>query len=366
MRYSDDWARWATVASLWGERARYSGDYADYARAEDAYRVAFAIAPDGSGPLLGRARLSFSLHRLSAAEADLERFASHRLDTTQRAEVLLFRADLALQRGRAAEAEPLYAESIALHDSLGARYGQAQLAWWRGDHDGALRGLDACEAMVHGDNDPTTRMWLDLQRGLVELSRGRYEAALAHYRDADAHVRGHWLIREHIAEVTHLLGDSDGALAMYREIVLDTHNPEFMSAIASILAERGDVAGSARWVAWADAAFARQLAQFPEAAAGHALDHLLEHGDPAQALALAERNAELRPNGEALTKLAAAYRLSGRTREADAAIRRAAATGWEWADRYAEEALIARALGDEARAQQAEQRLRALDPSPEG
>lgn len=329
VRYDNDWARWAEVAALWTARARLTGDYADFGRAEDAYAVAFAMAPAGSGPRMGRAGLHFALHRLDAASADLDAAARQHLDANQQASLLRMRGDIAFQRGGMDEAQGLYERSLALHDSLAARYGVAQVAWWRGDHDRALRLLDDCEALVRGDQ-PSTRMWLALQRGLVELDRGRYEAALAQYRAADAHVSGHWLVREHIAEVTRALGRPDEALAMYEEIVLETHHPEFMDAVASILAERGDAAGAARWVAWAGAGFERQLTLYPEAAAGHALDHYLAWGDDGSGVAvrLAERNVAARPNGEALTKLATAYRLAGRLGDARAALERAAATGF--------------------------------------
>jgi tetratricopeptide (TPR) repeat protein len=350
LKHANDWARWSRVADLWAHRARQSGDYADYGRAEDAFAVAFQIAPEGSGPLMSRAALNFALHRLDRVEQDLAVVEGHRLDDNQRAALLQVRADLALQRGRLDDAAAGYRESLTLHDSFGARFGLAHVGWLRGGFDEAQARLDEIEEVhVHGPNAPV-RMWLDLQRGLIELSRGRHEAALAHYRDADAEVAGHWLVREHVAEVTELLGRPDEALAMYEQIVLDTHNPEFMDAVAGILDARGDEAGAERWVVWADQGFARQLAQYPEAAAGHALDHVLAYGDPTEAVALAERNAALRPNGEALTQLARAYRQAGRLADADRAIRRAVETGWAWPDPYEEEAEVAGALGDESRA----------------
>jgi tetratricopeptide (TPR) repeat protein len=329
MTYANDWGRWAEVAALWSQRARLTGDDADWGHAEDHYAVAFAIAPEGSGPLLGRASLNYALHRLDRVDADLavvERVGNP--DHGARAEILQMRGDVALQRGQLDAAAAAYADAYALHPTLGARFGQAQIQLQRGDYDGALAGIEACDGLVKG-NQPSLRMWLELQRGLVELARQRYDAALDHYRAADSHVSGHWLVREHIAEATALLGHTDEALAMYREIVLDTNHPEFVDAVAGLLAEQGDTANAARWEVWADAGFKRLLAQYPEAAAGHALDHFLHHGDPAAAVALAEKNAALRPNGEALTLLAEAYRRAGREQDARGAERRAEATGWK-------------------------------------
>jgi tetratricopeptide (TPR) repeat protein len=329
MTYGNDWGRWAEVAALWAQRARLTGDYADWGHAEDNLAVAFAMAPEGSGPLMGRVSLNYALHRLDRIDADLS--AIERVgqpDNGVKAAVLQVRGDVALQRGQQEEAATAYAESMALQPSMAARFGQAQIELQRGHYDEALAGLDACDAMVKG-HQPSLRMWLELQRGLVELARERYDAALEHYRAADRHVSGHWLVREHVAEATALLGRTDEALAMYRDIVLDTNNPEFVDAVAGLLAEKGDTEDAARWEVWADAGFRRLLAQYPEAAAGHALDHFLHHGDPEEAVALAEKNAALRPNGEALRLLADAYRRAGREQDAADAERRADATGWK-------------------------------------
>ena len=53
-----------------------------------------------------------------------------------------------------------------------------------------------------------------------------------------------------------------------------------------------------------DLGFDARLAAQPEAAGGHALDFFLEHGPPDRALVLAEANAALRPNAEAMAQLA--------------------------------------------------------------
>jgi len=61
---------------------------------------------------------------------------------------------------------------------------------------------------------------------------------------------------------------------------------------------------------------------------GHALEHALDHGQAADALALAEANVAIRPNGQALDLLARAYMKSNRPTDAQATVRRAVALGW--------------------------------------
>ncbi|MEZ4240135.1 MAG: tetratricopeptide repeat protein [Myxococcota bacterium] len=248
------------------------------------------------------------------------------------------RADIAVQRGRPGEARPLYEQAMALHPTLAARYGLAQIAWQAGRYDEALLGLDDCEALVFGD-DPTNRLWLDLQRGLVELSRGHNEAALAHYHDAEGHVPGHWLVREHVAEATARLRRRDEAIALYADVVA---HPATGARGRARRARRPGRRRGGRGAARSRRRGLRAPAgAVPEAAAGHALHHLLDYGDPQQAVALAEANAALRPNGEALTLLARAYRQAGRPQDRRAALQRAAATGWALPERAEEEARLA-------------------------
>ncbi len=139
---------------------------------------------------------------------------------------------------------------------------------------------------------------------------------------------GWWLIEEHIAESWALTGRTREAEALYLSIVERTGHPEFMDALARIAEAKGDTEASA-WDARADQAFEKQIAKFPEAASGHALDHFLARAENSErAIQLAEANARIRPNGEALLQLAQAYRLAGRAADARAALSRAAATGW--------------------------------------
>jgi thioredoxin-like negative regulator of GroEL len=64
--------------------------------------------------------------------------------------------------------------------------------------------------------------------------------------------------------------------------------------------------------------YEERLAAFPEATWGHALDHWLAHGDPAEALEMARKNHDNRPNGEAKLGLVQALHKAGQTAEAKA------------------------------------------------
>jgi tetratricopeptide (TPR) repeat protein len=344
-------------------RARLTADYADYAHAESLLARAFAVSPAGAGPFLARAALHLTLHRLDHVEPDLA--ATERatvIDDPTRAAIAGLRADLAFHSGRYAEARAGYEAALGWERSAGALFRLAHYAWATGDFSAAERRFAEALPMLHPPPaEPLA--WLHLQRGLMALDRGRWEEALAHYRRADSTLQGWWLVEEHAAEVLALQGRTGEALAMYESIVDRTGNPEFMTAIAAILVARGDTAAAGPWIRRANRAYAELLERFPEAAAGHALDHALELGaDTDWAIELAERNYRLRPGGEAGLKLAQSYLKAGRLTAARAAIERVLATPWTSAELHATTARIETALGRPEAAAAARRRALAINP----
>lgn len=308
----DSWMALEQLASAHLERARLAGDYADYAAAESLIAAAFERAPEGAGPFLLRASLSFTLHRLDRVEADLRREERRIvLDGPARASIEGMRGDVALQRGQLEEARRRFEHALSIHDDMAAHARLAQCLWKLGDFAGARAEYRAAGARYHGSS-ARPRAWTHLQLGLVELSRGRLDEAMAHYRDAEREMPGWWLVDEHIAEVILKQGGLDDADARYRDLVARTGDPEFMDQLARIHRARGDETGAMAWAGRAEALHRERMARFPEASWGHALGHFLEFGSPAEALDLAQLNFHLRPNAEARESLAEAYRRAGR------------------------------------------------------
>jgi tetratricopeptide (TPR) repeat protein len=177
------------------------------------------------------------------------------------------------------------------------------------------------------------RAWLKLQRGLIALDRGRFDEALAMYLAASDALPGWWLVDEHIAEVKQLSGDTAGAKKIYAGVIERTGAPEFMDAQAQILSGEGrhDEARGLR--ARARAIYEARLREFPEAAAGHALDHFLQDGaSPGKALELARRNYETRPYGDAAAALARAWLQNAQPKRAVDVLEAHLADGWDTAE----------------------------------
>jgi len=317
------------VAALHLERARLTGAYEDYGRAE----ALLAALPDAARTLpaacMARAKLHYTLHRLSRAMAALAQCPS--LPDDQSAGL---RADIAMQSGRYAEAEAAYR---ALVNGIGLSPQYVQLAHLRGRTGApgeAAALLEAAERRYHGGS-PTMKAWLKLQRGLLALDRGRLDEALAMYRLASDELTGWWLVDEHIAEVLALEGRTEDARRIYKDVVERTGAPEFLDALADLEAQAGRDAEARALAARARPIYEQRLAGFPEAAAGHALGHFMrDAADAKLALALAQRNHAARPGGEAVVELAKAWLLAGQPRKAVPLLQAELARGWDTAEAW--------------------------------
>ena len=355
------------VASLYMTRARLSGDWDDYAAAEENVNQAFAVSKTGeTGPFMVRARLNYTLHRLDRVDEDFA--AASGLPTNSAATKRsneLFAANLAFQRGQYEAAKKALDEHAKGEPTLSGRASLALYHWKSGNFDEAERlYLEALEAYDGKATEPVA--WVHLQLGLMDLDRGRWDDALAHYRQGASLIRGYWLIEEHMAEILTLPGKTDEAKALYQQIIDRTGNPEFMDAMAEIHAAAGEKEQAEQWAAKARAEFETQLKQFPEAAYGHALGHFLAHGtDPERTVQMAERNHALRPNADAKALLAEAYLAAGRLPDADRLIEEALATPMRSADLHAIAAQIKAAVGDKGAAKAQRKAAKAINPKIE-
>lgn len=342
----EEWLVLEQLASAWLARARLTGSFDDYAEAQRALDRAFAVAPPGTGPHMTQAVLDFTMHRLARAEAQLARIGDYAVppDAGDRSDIAAISGDIAFYRGDYRAGLAGYERAAAIEPAPGIDFRRAVYHARTGRFDLAERYFDRAEASARWPT-PQFRSSIALQRGALDLDRGRHASALAHFRRADAIFPGHWLIEEHIAETLALTGDASGAATLYEDIVRRTGHPEFMDALADIEEKRGNEARAKVWTRRARKAWRQRLALFPEAAYGHALAHYLEHGDPAETLAMAERNHAARPHGDAQILLAESQLKAGRIDDATATVDALLASSWRTADVPRVAALVDEAAG---------------------
>lgn len=325
------------------DRAKLTGRIPDYAAALRMLERTYAELGLDAGPNALAATVYAAVHRLDDAEEAIDR-AEGRILGANRPALRAARGSLYLQRGMFEEAERLTAE-LPNH--------RAFVAAARADYDAAEEALDTIR-FPRGRGLAT----LHFTRGMFDFAQGRHDEALRHYQDADEAFRGWPLVWEHMAEVYQALGRLDLAEALYRRVVERTGSPSAMTMLA--LCVEPDEA--AMWLRRAERTHREDLALLPEAAAGHALDYFLHHGELGEALDLAMQNHALRPGGEATTKLAQALARAGQWEHAAARLEALHATPFRSAESLATEALAAQRLGRSERAERLELEARALHP----
>ncbi len=328
------------AVSLYTERARLTGNYDDYRKAQALLDATTSRTNKASFPCLAHAKLHYALHRLQAASSALDACPV----TVDPVEIAGLRGDIAFYSARYREAEELY---LSLVNQVGTTPQYFRLAMLRnkmGSPGEAAALLEAAEKRYHGGS-ATMKAWFKVQRGLIAWDRGRIEEALALYSLASDELAGWWLIDEQIAEVKRLNGDTAAAKALYESVIRRNGLPEHMDELARLLREGAAPESATEWIKRAQTIYRDRLKLFPEASVGHAVDHFLQFGTPAEALALARRNAELRPYGDAQIALAAALFRAGQASAAAECIARVEASGWNTAQLHAIAAQINAGLG---------------------
>lgn len=342
-------------------RARLTGSWDDYARADQ--HLESALSEPTAVPWGTLASLQHSLHRFDALPGTLDHLAQRFPQSDHLlADVAMRRGNLELSQGDYSSARDSLERSVLLRDTPSSLGSLAVWHWRIAEFDVAESLFVRAASSYHGvAAEP--RAWFHMNLGLLDLDRGRWQEALSHYRDAERELSGSWLVDEHIAEVLVLLGETERAEAIYRAVIERTDGPEFMDALAGLLAARGDKDEAAAWSAEARTRWDALLLRFPEAAYGHALGHYLDAGDaPARALELAAANHSLRPDGEAKVLLAQALLALDRIDEAVVTIKQALSTPHRSADLHAAAAIIFAAAGDEARALAEQQAATSMNP----
>ncbi len=367
----DSWIRKSQLAAYHMEFAQLTGDYEGYAGAERALAEAFVVAgrrvADATdpvtaaiGPFLIRGELGCTLHRFRACLADLDKAEEQAMgDRHLLADITALRGSARFSLGEYSEGKKLLEQAARIDPSASNLQRLAIAHWKTGRFDEASRLFTLADPKV---SSARARAWTTLQRALMDVDRGRYAEAQVHFAKAQELFPGWWHVDEHRAELLADEGKTEAATAAYRKILASTGDPEFMDALARLIA-KDEPLEAKKLTASAGALYEERLVRFPEASYGHALEHFLRMDpDREKSLSIAAKNRELRPDGEARTRLAQAYLKAGRVADASAEIQLVIASEWINAESFATAALAFEASGDRAAATSAAAKASALRP----
>lgn len=279
--------RTALAGSLY-HRYRVLGRLED---AEEALRLldaAVAAEPEEAQHRLLRAIVLGGFHRFQDALADLDAAegADERELRAVRRDLQLALGDYALLRdelARASELSPDFAEMAH----------RADLRLLQGEPASAEFLFRAAQTQ-YGDVNPVPLAWLHVQQGIAHLRHARVAEARRFFAAAHARLPQYYLATEHLAECEASLGNLDAARVLYRAVIEQTGNPEFVAALAGVEREAGNEAEAERLQAEALQGYEALLARHPAAFGQHAAEFLIEIGQAERADALARQNLELR------------------------------------------------------------------------
>ena len=352
-----------TLAALYHERGRLTGDLADHQRALEAAQTAARVAPTEPAGRQLEAAIRYTLHDFSGAFADAD--ALYRGDPTQLG-ALATRADAELELGRVGDARADYAvlSSHAAGPAVDIRLARLAsvtgqpaeaLRLARSARDGALAQAAAGETADVGFYQFAAGEYARLAGDAASARQG-YAAALA-VRDTDLGA----LVG--LARIDAFDGQTSEAIAGLEKAAAIAPQPETLALLGDLRAATGDAAAASRQ--FETVRFIERLGEIASTVYDRALIRFeLDHGSASDAL-LAKARTSLagRPDTSGHDTVAwALYRL-GRYDEASAEITAAAADGAADARLLFHRGAIALARGDAAGGRAALQSALALGPA---
>ncbi len=347
-----EWPFAELVGKALQERALLTGRVEDLGEASRFLEGAFQVAPSGSGPAITAAKVSLSLHKIADAKKYLQLSQNWKiLPGRNRAANYQIAGIIALLTGD-------YDASIANFrdcELVLPGYCLAEIA----NYYLNTSGYSEAEAIYQKQLASTQssqfqqRAWLNLQLATVMMKRGQYQLAMGYLLQADKELPGWWLVEEHIAEVSAILGQREKAIEVYKRVIANTGLPQYMDALAGLYSEAGKTKEAEELTAQARKIWLEKLNEYPEALSGHALEHFLSSkSDNKLALDLAEKNHQNRPWGESKLMLAEAYLNSSNPAQAAELVEQILATPYRSAEVYEVAARAYGELGTPSRAEE--------------
>jgi hypothetical protein len=263
---------------------------------------------------VARARTRATFHCFEDTLSDLDRAERLGIDPLS---VMAERAAALHQRGRAEEALTLARTSVDRRPGFASLGALAVLHAERGDA-AAAEPLFAESRARYRSVSPFPLALLDVQRGRMWLGQDDPQRAQSWFAAAAQRVPAYAPAQGHLAEADAALGHADAAIARLRPLTVSADDPDYAAQLARILGAAGHGDEARMWRTRAAARYEELIARHPAAFADHAAEFWLGvGGDPRRALGLARLNAEARRTPHAVDLLARAALASAETEETE-------------------------------------------------
>lgn len=309
-------------ASALYHRFRVLGRVEDAELALDLLDEAVQEEPEEAMHRLLRAKVRGAFHQFDGAMDDLNRAAPANDEPEIRQSI----DEVELALGRYAELKGKLDASLQPTDNFYELASRADLRLLQGDFAGADVMYRSAQ-IAYVDTNPVPLAWLHVQRGIAALRYGNYTDARLFFAAAHERMPKYALATEHLAETEAALGHTDASRALYQSVIEQTGNPEFMGALARVERDAGNMEAAKEQERKAAAGFEKLYSRHAAAYAQHYAEFLLESGQNARALELAEDNIRLRQDVSSWILLSRAAQAAGNEARAAQALAGARATG---------------------------------------
>jgi tetratricopeptide (TPR) repeat protein len=325
-------------------KSRETGDVSYLGRAEDALRRAQALAPELAGASRHLAYALYLRHDFAGAAAQADRAIALDPGDAHAHAVL---GDARLEVGDYEGAEDAYRRMLALRTDLAALSRRSALKRLRGDVTGAIADLELAIASGRASPHPAESVaWVQWQLGAERFAIGEVAAAEASFRASLETYPGYHRALAGLAQVRVAQSRHAEAAELYRKALRVVPLPDYAAALGEVYTKLGRpdearkqhdlVEYMGRLNALNAVLYNRELATFYA-------DHDVK---VTEALALAEREREIRRDIYAADLYAWALYRNGRAKEAVAPMREALRLGTRDARLFFHAGLIHRDAGE--------------------
>jgi tetratricopeptide (TPR) repeat protein len=352
----EDLSAWQQLAGALLQEATETGDPSKYSRAQSALEKARVLDPGNQDTIVGLGVLALSTHNFDvAAETARELVDADPFNSRG----LLVLVDAEIELGRYEEAVLHLQQLLDLRPALPALTRTSYIRELHGDLVGAEQAM--IQALTAGSRSVFDRAVTTTLLGDLYLKQGEVERADQRYAEAQGTVPNLVTAGTGRARVAIAAGHLDVAADLLDEVVNRFPEPGAMSLLGEVLTAQGKAEEGER--AFATVEVIADL----QRAAGAVVDLELarfhaDHGDPSQAVELAQSVYEIRPTIAAAEVLGWSLYQSGDAAAALPFARESLRLGTADAGLLLHAAAIAAANGESETANQLRSQASGLDP----
>jgi tetratricopeptide (TPR) repeat protein len=355
-------ADFAYLGRLYLQRGRQTGDVQTYLQAEHAVTDALALDPSDPGSNLELASVLYTTHDFSGAVDLAGKMLA--VDGSQ-VGALSVAGDAQLELGIYAGAADAYAKVAASSpDAPAIEVRQARLDFVNGRVDEARRMAAKAEddAIASALGGPDLAYY-ETFRGQVELDSGYYDRAATFYGEALQEAPDYYVALAGMGRARAAQGRIDNAISLYEKAVAIVPQPDFLAALGDLYTRKGDTVRAR--VEYGTVEVIAKLAKINQQVYNRLLAlFYADHGlQPDEALRLTQAELAVRKDVYGYDAYAWALYQTGRYAQARDASDKALAQGTADAKILYHSGLIAKAMGDTARARADLSRALAISPS---